>query len=105
HILKQDIGVGLSAIIGYNFAKQIIEYNSDNYVLDISSFQLDDIVDFKPHIAVLLNITPDHLDRYDYKFENYIDSKFRLAMNQTKADYLIYDADDDVINDWIQTQK
>jgi UDP-N-acetylmuramoylalanine--D-glutamate ligase len=66
---------------------------------------LDDIVDFKPHIAVLLNITPDHLDRYDYKFGNYINSKFRIAMNQTKEDYLIYDADDDVINEWLKTNK
>ena len=70
-----------------------------------SSFQLDDIIDFKPHIAVLLNITPDHLDRYDYKFENYIESKFRIAMNQTKDDYLIYDADDEVIIDWLKTHK
>lgn len=105
HILKQDLEVGLSGNIGDSFAKQILEHNYDNYVLEISSFQLDDIVDFKPHIAVLLNITPDHLDRYDYKFENYIDSKFRIAMNQTKADYLIYDADDDVINEWLQTHK
>ena len=71
----------------------------------ISSFQLDDIVDFKPHIAVLLNITPDHLDRYDYQFENYIDSKFRIVLNQTKDDYLIYDADDAVIVDWLKSHK
>jgi UDP-N-acetylmuramoylalanine--D-glutamate ligase len=70
-------------------------------VLEISSFQLDDIVHFKPHIAVLLNITPDHLDRYDYKFENYIASKFRIAENQTKDDYLIFDADDEVITNWL----
>jgi UDP-N-acetylmuramoylalanine--D-glutamate ligase len=103
HILKQELEVGLSGNIGDSFAKQILEHNYDNYVLEISSFQLDDIVDFKPHIAVLLNITPDHLDRYDYKFENYIESKFRIAMNQTKDDYLIYDADDEVINQWLQT--
>ena len=63
---------------------------------------MDDIVHFKPHIAVITNITPDHLDRYDYKFENYITSKFNIAMNQTKNDYLIYDADDDVITTWLK---
>jgi UDP-N-acetylmuramoylalanine--D-glutamate ligase len=105
HVLKQQLKVGLSGNIGKSFANQILEYDYPNYVLEISSFQLDDIVDFKPNIAVLLNITPDHLDRYDYKFENYINSKFRIAMNQTKEDYLIYDADDDVINEWLKTNK
>jgi len=97
HILKQELNVGLSGNIGDSFAKQVLEEDFGNYVLEISSFQLDDIIDFKPNIAVLLNITPDHLDRYDYKFKNYIHSKFRIAMNQTKDDYLIYDADDEVI--------
>lgn len=97
HILRQELNVGLAGNIGDSFAKQILEDDFENYVLEISSFQLDDIIDFKPKIAVLLNITPDHLDRYDYKFENYIASKFRIAMNQTKDDYLIYDADDEVI--------
>lgn len=105
HILKQELEVGLSGNIGKSFANQILEHNYPNYVLEISSFQLDDIVDFKPHIAVLLNITPDHLDRYDYKFENYINSKFRIALNQTKEDYLIYDADDEVINEWLKNNK
>ena len=105
HILKQELEVGLSGNIGESFANQILEKNYPNYVLEISSFQLDDIVDFKPHIAVLLNITPDHLDRYDYKFENYINSKFRITMNQTKEDYLIYDADDEVINEWLMLNK
>ena len=105
HILKQELEVGLSGNIGESFANQILEKNYPNYVLEISSFQLDDIVDFKPHIAVLLNITPDHLDRYDYKFENYINSKFRIALNQTKEDYLIYDADDEVINEWLMLNK
>ena len=105
HILKQEMEVGLSGNIGKSFANQILEYNYPNYVLEISSFQLDGIIEFKPHIAVLLNITPDHLDRYDYKFENYINSKFRIAMNQTKNDYLIYDADDEVINDWLKSHK
>ncbi|WP_298554712.1 UDP-N-acetylmuramoyl-L-alanine--D-glutamate ligase [uncultured Algibacter sp.] len=97
HILKQELNVGLAGNIGDSFAKQVLEEGFKNYVLEISSFQLDDVIDFKPNIAVLLNITPDHLDRYEYKFENYISSKFRIAMNQTKDDFLIYDADDEVI--------
>ncbi len=105
HILNQELEVGLSGNIGKSFAQQILEHDYPNYVLEISSFQLDDIMDFKPHIAVLLNITPDHLDRYDYKFENYINSKFRIAMNQTEEDFLIYDADDEVINEWLKNNK
>lgn len=101
HIITQELNVGLAGNIGDSFAKQILEDDFKNYVLEISSFQLDGIIDFKPHIAVLTNITPDHLDRYDYKFENYIDSKFRIALNQTKDDYLIYDADDEVITNWL----
>ncbi|WP_372756382.1 UDP-N-acetylmuramoyl-L-alanine--D-glutamate ligase [Mariniflexile sp.] len=101
HLLKQELEVGLAGNIGDSFAKQILEKDYANYVLEISSFQLDDIVDFKPHIAVITNITPDHLDRYDYKFENYIASKFRIAKNQTKDDYLIYDADDEVLTKWL----
>jgi UDP-N-acetylmuramoylalanine--D-glutamate ligase len=101
HILKQELNVGLAGNIGDSFAKQIIEKDYKNYVLEISSFQLDDIVDFKPHIAIITNITPDHLDRYDNKFENYIASKFRIAKNQTDDDYLIYDADDEVIRNWL----
>ncbi|AJR02283.1 UDP-N-acetylmuramoyl-L-alanine--D-glutamate ligase [Siansivirga zeaxanthinifaciens] len=103
HILKQALHVGLSGNIGDSFAKQILEHDYENYVLEISSFQLDDIYDFKPHIAVILNISPDHLDRYDYKFENYIASKFRIAENQTKDDYLIYDADDEVLVSWLKS--
>ena len=102
HILKQELNVGLAGNIGDSFAKQILEEDFKNYVLEISSFQLDDIIDFKPKIAIITNITPDHLDRYDYKFENYIHSKFRIAMNQTKDDYLIYDADDEVITNHLK---
>ena len=84
HILKQgELNVGVAGNMGDSFAKQVAEQNYDTYVLELSSFQLDGIVDFKPHIAVITNITPDHLDRYNYKFENYIASKFRIAMNQT----------------------
>ena len=102
HILKQELNVGLAGNIGDSFAKQVLENDYENYVLEISSFQLDDIIDFKPKIAVLLNITPDHLDRYNYEFENYIQSKFRIALNQTKEDYLIYDADDEVITNHLK---
>ena len=103
HILKEGgLHVGMAGNIGDSYAKMVAEKDFDFYVLEISSFQLDGIVDFKPHIAILTNITPDHLDRYEYKFENYIASKFRIAKNQTKEDYLIYDADDEVIVQWLQ---
>ncbi|MFK7783338.1 UDP-N-acetylmuramoyl-L-alanine--D-glutamate ligase [Psychroserpens sp.] len=102
HLLKHELSVGLAGNIGDSFAKQILEEDFPNYVLEVSSFQLDDIIDFKPKIAVLLNITPDHLDRYDYVFENYIASKFRIVKNQTKDDYFIYDADDEVIDSWLK---
>lgn len=102
HILKQELDVGLAGNIGESFAKQILDKDFKNYVLEISSFQLDDNIDFRPKIAVITNITPDHLDRYDYKFENYIASKFRIAMNQTYADFLIYDADDEVITNHLK---
>lgn len=102
HILKGDgLNVGMAGNIGDSFAKMVAEKVCECYVLEISSFQLDGIVDFKPHIAILTNITPDHLDRYDYKFENYVASKFRIAKNQTDGDFLIYDADDEVIVSWL----
>ncbi len=103
HILEQGgENVGVAGNIGDSFAKMVALQSIDTYVLEISSFQLDGIVDFAPHIAVLTNITPDHLDRYEYEFDNYIASKFRIAMNQTAEDYLIYDADDPVITSWLQ---
>lgn len=102
HILKQELNVGLSGNIGESFAKQILEDDFKNYVLEISSFQLDNIINFKPDIAIITNITPDHLDRYDYKFENYIASKFRIVENHTENDYLIYDADDKVIANYLK---
>ena len=101
HILKQQIEVGLAGNIGDSFAKQLLDKNYNNYVLEVSSFQLDDIKAFNPSIAVLTNITPDHLDRYEYKFENYIASKFRIVENQTEEDYFIFDADDPVITSHI----
>jgi UDP-N-acetylmuramoylalanine--D-glutamate ligase len=105
HILSHaGFDVALGGNIGDSFAKQVLN-NKENYVLELSSFQLDGIDKFKPHIAIITNITPDHLDRYDYKFENYIASKFRIAMNQTSDDYLIYDSDDEVIVSYIRTHK
>lgn len=103
HLLKDELNVGLAGNIGDSFANQLLEKDYENYVLEISSFQLDDVIDFKPKIAVITNITPDHLDRYDYKFENYVKAKFRIAMNQTSHDYLIYDADDEVIVKHLKT--
>ena len=104
HLLKSaGLNVGLGGNIGKSFAWQIADNKYDSYVLELSSFQLDGIVDFKPHIAIITNISPDHLDRYDYKYENYIDAKFRITMNQTEEDYLIYDADDEAINEWFKT--
>jgi UDP-N-acetylmuramoylalanine--D-glutamate ligase len=97
HICKHaGLDAALVGNIGYSFAKQVAENPKPWYIAEISSFQLDDIKTFKPEIAILTNITEDHLDRYDYKFENYIASKFRIAMNQTKEDYFIYCADDPV---------
>ncbi|HCQ13526.1 UDP-N-acetylmuramoyl-L-alanine--D-glutamate ligase [Flavobacterium sp.] len=106
HLLKEGgLNVGLGGNIGKSFAWQVAEENYDSYVLELSSFQLDGITNYKPHIAIITNISPDHLDRYDYKYENYIASKFRITMNQTEEDYLIYDADDEAISNWLQNNK
>jgi len=103
HLLKSDgFNVGMAGNIGDSYAKMVSESTFENYVLEISSFQLDGIIDFKPKVAIITNITPDHLDRYEYQFENYIASKFRIAMNQDENDYLIYDADDEVIIEWLK---
>ena len=91
HILKNaGLNVGLAGNIGESFAKQVINDTFDYFVLELSSFQLDNCYDFKADIAVLLNITPDHLDRYDYVFQNYIESKFRILQNMTASDDFIY---------------
>jgi len=98
HILsKAGFNVGVAGNVGQSFAMQVAEKNFDYYVLEISSFQLDGMYEFKADIAVLMNITPDHLDRYDYNFQNYVDSKFRIIQNQTQTDAFIYSADDPVI--------
>src|ERR1700761_7368268 len=95
HILKNaGLNVGLAGNIGKSFAYQVATEKFDYYVLELSSFMLDDMYQFKVDIGVLLNITPDHLDRYEYKMENYVASKFRIAQNQTAADYFIYCTDD-----------
>ncbi len=106
HLLKSGgLNVGLGGNIGKSFAWQVADENFDSYVLELSSFQLDGIVNYKPHIAIITNISPDHLDRYEYKYENYIASKFRITMNQTEEDYLIYDADDEAIKNWLHNNK
>ena len=95
HILKNaGLNVGLAGNVGQSFALQVAEKNFDFYVLELSSFQLDNMYSFKADIAILTNITPDHLDRYNYDFQQYIDSKFRIVQNQTEADAFIYNLDD-----------
>jgi UDP-N-acetylmuramoylalanine--D-glutamate ligase len=102
HICRQGgLDCALVGNIGYSFARQVAEDPRPWYVAEISSFQLDDIVSFRPDVAILTNITEDHLDRYEYKFENYIRSKFRIVMNQTADDYFIYNQDDPVITTYI----
>jgi UDP-N-acetylmuramoylalanine--D-glutamate ligase len=102
---KAGLNVGLGGNVGQSMARQVAENDFDYYVLELSSFQLDGMFDFKADIAILLNITPDHLDRYDYKFQNYIDSKFRIIQNQTTQDVFIYCTDDPVINNELTKRK
>ncbi|MBN8854754.1 MAG: UDP-N-acetylmuramoylalanine--D-glutamate ligase [Sphingobacteriales bacterium 50-39] len=105
HICRHGgLDCALVGNIGYSFARQVAEDPKQWYVAEISSFQLDDIVEFRPDVAVLTNITEDHLDRYDYKFENYIRSKFRITMNQTKEDHFIYNDDDPVIKEYLNRE-
>ncbi len=106
HLLKYaGLNVGLGGNIGKSFAWQVAENKYDAYVLELSSFQLDGIINYRPDIAIITNISPDHLDRYEYKYENYINSKFRITMNQTESDYLIYDADDEATTEWLKKNK
>jgi len=105
-VLKNgDLDAIMAGNIGDSFAKNVALKNPDYYVLELSSFQLDGIETFNPHIAVLTNITPDHLDRYHHNFEEYIASKFRIVKNQTNKDYFIYDADNKTICDWLKKNK
>lgn len=99
---KGGLDAALVGNIGYSFARQVAEDPRPLYVAEISSFQLDDIHTFRPDIAILTNITEDHLDRYDYRFENYIRSKFRIAMNQRAGDHFIYCADDEVTMKYLE---
>ena len=106
HLLQQaGLSVGVGGNIGHSFARMVAEEPKEYYVLEISSFQLDDITSFRPHIALLLNITPDHLDRYNYEFQNYIDAKFRITAFQEASDYLLYDADDPVLQEELTKRK
>ncbi|CAI8437723.1 MAG: UDP-N-acetylmuramoylalanine--D-glutamate ligase [Flavobacterium sp. SCGC AAA160-P02] len=106
HLLKEaKINIGVAGNIGNSFAKQVAEENFTSYVLELSSFQLDGTKDFRPHIAVITNITPDHLDRYENDFNKYVASKFRITKNQTEHDFLIYDGDDQVIDKWLKDHQ
>jgi UDP-N-acetylmuramoylalanine--D-glutamate ligase len=106
HILKNaGLNAGLAGNVGSSFALQVATENHDFYVLEISSFQLDGMYRFKADIAVLMNITPDHLDRYKHDFQKYIDSKFRIIQNQTNSEYFIYCHDDPVISEEIRKRS
>jgi UDP-N-acetylmuramoylalanine--D-glutamate ligase len=97
HMMKKaGMNVGIAGNIGKSFAMQVAEDDYDYYVLEISSFQLDGMNDFKADIAILLNITPDHLDRYDYNLQNYVDSKFRITQNLTEDEYFVFCSDDEI---------
>ena len=102
-ILKtENIDVDIAGNIGVSFASKVAASNTKNYVLELSSFQLDGIIDFNPHIAIMTNLSPDHLDRYNNSFENYINSKFNIIKNQSEKDYFIYDLDDVKIVQFIE---
>ena len=102
---KAGLKVGLAGNVGKSFAMQVALNDFDYYVLELSSFQLDGMFEFKADIAILLNITPDHLDRYDYKLENYAESKFRIIQNQTEADAFVYCTDDEVTVNTIKNKN
>lgn len=95
---RAGLDVGLAGNIGNSLALQVAQEDHEYYVIELSSFQLDNCYDFKADIAILLNITPDHLDRYDHQFQNYVDAKFRITRNQTDKDAFIYWSEDPVIN-------
>jgi UDP-N-acetylmuramoylalanine--D-glutamate ligase len=102
---KAGLNVGLAGNVGKSFAKQVAEENFDWYILELSSFQLDGMFSFKADISILLNISPDHLDRYEYKMENYVQSKFRIIQNQSENEYFIYNADDELIVNEIEKRS
>ncbi|WP_128330418.1 UDP-N-acetylmuramoyl-L-alanine--D-glutamate ligase [Apibacter sp. HY039] len=96
---------GLAGNIGKSFAWQVAEDNYEYYILEISSFQLDDVQNFKPHIAMVLNLSPDHLDQYDYNYQNYADAKFKITEHQNAEDYFIYNLDDEMTKKWLIDNK
>ena len=106
HLMKSaELNVALAGNVGESLARKVANENYDWYVIEMSSFQLDGTKAFKPEIGVLLNITPDHLDRYDYQMQNYIDSKFRLVQSMSKENHFIYYSDDKVITEAIQKKS
>ncbi len=111
HILKNaekdnnNLKIGVAGNIGNSYALQVSKNTVNIYVLELSSFQLDGIVDFAPHIAIITNISEDHLDRYDYDYSKYINAKFKITKNQTEADYLIFDASDTASLNWLKNNK
>ena len=105
-ILKsENIDVDIAGNIGVSFASRVAASNTKNYVLELSSFQLDGIIDLNPHIAIMTNLSPDHLDRYNNSFENYINSKFNIIKNQSEKDYFIYDLEDVKIVEFIKNNN
>jgi UDP-N-acetylmuramoylalanine--D-glutamate ligase len=106
HILKKaGMNAGLAGNVGQSFAWQVAEKDYEIYVIELSSFQLDGMYDFKADVAILLNITPDHLDRYNHDMRGYIDSKFRITQNQTHNDFFIYCADDEIMQKELKAKK
>ncbi len=106
HILKKaGIKVGLAGNVGFSFAKQVAQEDFDWYVIELSSFQLEEMYDFRADISILLNITPDHLDRYDYDMQKYVDAKFRILQNQGPEDWFIYNYDDPILKKEIEKRK
>jgi UDP-N-acetylmuramoylalanine--D-glutamate ligase len=106
HMLKKaGYHVGLAGNVGKSFALQVARENFDYYVLELSSFQLDGMYDFTADVAVLLNVTPDHLDRYDYSFDTYLASKFRITRNQGPTDFFVYNADDTAISRYMENHQ
>ena len=102
---KAGLNVGVAGNIGKSFALQVAQSDFDYYVLEISSFQLDNIKDFAPHITLITNITPDHLDRYNYSLNKYRDAKLRIIKNQTSSDFFLFNADDPILKEAIQNHQ
>jgi UDP-N-acetylmuramoylalanine--D-glutamate ligase len=106
HILKKGgVNASIAGNIGQSLARQVVDDNAEVYVLELSSFQLDGMFEFNTNVALLLNITPDHLDRYNNKMQNYVDSKFRITQNLTESDYFIYNSDDPIIVEEIKKRN